>query len=133
MLRNQSAPVPGVSGTYFIGVDDVVTQCDDIVRAVAGVPPAATRILLVHEPDFADSAGPGFALQISGHSHGGQIRLPGLPPLHEPPLGREYPEGLQQAKHHQVYTSRGVGVTGPKLRLYCRPDVTLLRLHAPSV
>jgi len=132
VLRNQSVPIGGVQNAYFVGVDDAIARCNHVERAVAGLPPGSTRILLVHEPDFADVAGPGFALQLSGHSHGGQIRVPGLPPIHEPTMGRQYPEGLQQAANHLVYTSRGVGVTGPKLRLYCKPDVTLLRLYAPS-
>ena len=132
VLRNQSVPIGGVPNAFFVGVDDAIARCSHVERAIAGLPPGSTRILLVHEPDFADVAGPGFALQLSGHSHGGQIRVPGLPPIHEPTMGRQYPEGLQQAVNHLVYTSRGVGVTGPKLRLYCKPDVTLLRLYAPS-
>ncbi|WP_374711993.1 hypothetical protein [Symbiobacterium terraclitae] len=52
---------------------------------------------------------------MSGHSHAGQVRLPGVGALHYPPLGRIYPEGLQQVEGMalQVYTSRGIGVSGP--------------------
>lgn len=134
MLRNQSTGIPGVRNAYFVGLDDVTAGAHDLSKALQGVPADAVRILLVHEPDFADSAGPGFALQLSGHSHGGQIRIPSLPPLHTPPLGQRYPQGLQQCATHPVYTSKGVGVTGVDLRLACRPDVTLIRIfNAPSV
>ena len=87
------------------------------------------QVLLVHEPDYADEAPEGFALQLSGHSHGGQIRVPGLPPLHVPKYSTHYPEGLQQGPRHPVYTTRGVGTTGPPVRLFCPPEVTVLHLH----
>jgi predicted MPP superfamily phosphohydrolase len=131
MLRNRSVPVPSVPNAYFVGIDDVSYGAQDLQKALNGVPHDAIRILLVHEPDFADVTGPGFALQLSGHSHGGQIRVPGLPPLHTPTLGSKYPQGLQQSPTHPVYTSKGVGVTGIDLRLYCPPDVTILRLQCP--
>ena len=90
-------------------------------------------MLLVHEPDYADEAPPGFALQLSGHSHGGQIRVPGLPPLHVPKYSTHYPEGLQQGPHHPVYTTRGVGTTGPPIRLFCPPEVTVLTSTPPEM
>lgn len=132
LLRNRSVLIPTVPNAYFVGLDDVSFGADDLKKALDGVPQDALRILLVHEPDYADLSGPGFALQISGHSHGGQIRVPGLPPLHTPTLGRKYPQGLQQSLTHPVYTSKGVGVTGIDLRLCCPPDVTILRLHCPQ-
>lgn len=128
VLRNQSAPCPQVSGAWIVGLDDVCVDKQDVEAALRSVPDDACKLLLVHEPDFADEAPPGFALQLSGHSHAGQIRLPGLPPLHCPKYGRHYPEGLQQAPHHPVYTTRGVGMIGPQIRLFCPPEVTLLRL-----
>lgn len=129
VLRNQSVPLPGVAGVWLVGLDDRCVNRQDPEQALMGVPADACKLLLVHEPDYADEAGPGFALQLSGHSHAGQIRIPGLPPLHCPKYGRRYPEGLQQGPHHPVYTSRGVGMIGPQIRLFCPPEVTLLRLH----
>lgn len=98
----------------------------------------ATRLILVHEPDFADVIAPAVsghvALQLSGHSPGGQVRLPVTGALVLPYLGRRYPIGLQQVAGSalQVYTSRGIGVTGPPLRLNCPPEVALLRLRRPE-
>jgi predicted MPP superfamily phosphohydrolase len=70
--------------------------------------------------------------QLSGHSHGGQIRLPGAGALYCPPLGREYPLGLRQVPGSQtlVYTNRGLGTTVLPLRLFCPPEVTLLTLRS---
>ena len=130
LLRNKSAAIPGVPNAYFVGLDDILEGRPNLKAATSDVPASAIRILLVHEPDYADQVGPGFSLQISGHSHGGQVRIPGLPPLHEPSLGRRYPQGLQVGPYNPVYTSKGVGVTAIPLRLYCRPDVTLITLRS---
>jgi hypothetical protein len=86
------------------------------------------KLLLIHEPDYADEAPASFALQFSGHSHGGQVRIPGLAPIIVPKYSRRYPEGLQRARHHMVYTTRGVGMVGPKFRLFCPPEVAVIRL-----
>jgi len=128
VLRNQSVPLPGSADVHIVGLDCCCKSQQDVVLALQGIPDKAIKLLLVHEPDYADNAPPGFALQLSGHSHAGQIRLPGLPPLHCPVLGRQYPEGLQQAVNHPVYTTRGIGMIGPQMRLFCPPEVTVLTL-----
>lgn len=128
VLRNQSVPLPGGEGVWVVGLDDRCVNKQDAETALAGVPADACKLLLIHEPDYADESPSGFALQLSGHSHAGQIRLPGLPPLHCPRYGQRYPEGLQQGPHHPVYTTRGVGMVGPQIRLFCPPEVTLLRV-----
>lgn len=129
MLRNQSKPLQPAPGVWVVGLDDRCVGKQDPELALRDVPHDAIKLLLVHEPDYADQAPPVFAFQFSGHSHGGQIRCPGLPPLYEPKYGRDYPEGLQMAKNHPVYTTRGVGVLGPQLRYFCPPEVTLLRIY----
>jgi predicted MPP superfamily phosphohydrolase len=129
VLRNQSAPLPGASNVWLVGMDSYTQNAQNPIHALDGVPKSAVKILLMHEPDYADEAPLGFALQVSGHSHAGQVRLPGLPPLHCPQYGRKYPEGLQQADHHLVYTTRGVGMMGPQIRAFCPPEVTILTIH----
>ena len=128
VLRNQSAPLPGVPDIWLVGMDSRSQNAQNPIQALEGVPEAAVKILLMHEPDYADEAPVGFALQLSGHSHGGQIRLPGLPP-HCPKYGRRYPEGLRLAAHHPVYTTRGIGMMGPQMRFCCPPEVTVLTIH----
>ncbi len=129
VLRNASAPLPDAEGVWIVGLESRCNFAQNPDIALKGVPPEAVKLLLVHEPDYADEAPAGFALQLSGHSHAGQIRLPCLPPLHCPVYGRKYPEGLQQAENHLVYTSRGVGMMGPQMRFCCPPEVTLLTIN----
>jgi len=129
VLQNKSVPLPIPNkGLWVTGLDDVLDRRDDIGKAISGLPERSVRILLVHEPDYADECPPGFALQLSGHSHGGQICLPGGRPIHVPLLGRKYPRGLNQGPSHPIYTTRGIGMVGLKYRLFSPPEITMLRL-----
>ncbi len=136
LLRNQARRLAvGASGLWVAGVDDVYEGRDDLDAALAPVPAGEPILLLVHEPDFAVRAGLApwsILLQLSGHSHGGQVCLPfiGRPML--PWLGQIYPAGLQNVPGTalQVYTNCGVGVIAPPVRLNCRPEVALLTLRA---
>jgi hypothetical protein len=67
-------------------------------------------------------------LMLAGHTHGGQVRLPFLPPLHLPPLGRKYVEGLFRQGETQLYVNRGIGAVGLPFRLNCPPEITVLTL-----
>lgn len=117
---------------HIAGVDDITVGKDRLATVLAQLPTAGAALLLAHEPDFADtSAATGrFDLQLSGHSHGGQVRVPllGAPLL--PPLGQKYSMGLYQVGTMLQYTTRGVGMTAPHVRFHCRPEVTLLTLLA---
>jgi predicted MPP superfamily phosphohydrolase len=116
---------------YVVGVDDVIMRRSDLHRALRDVPDEACKVLLVHEPDFAERASQErIDLQISGHTHGGQIRLPVIGPLLLPVMGRRYPMGLYRARETWVYTNRGLGVNRPPLRLNCRPEITLFTLRS---
>jgi hypothetical protein len=135
MLVNASAQMDAGDRAWWVcGVDDVWSGSPDLAAALAGVPEAAFKILLCHEPDFADTAARnGVSLQLSGHSHGGQVRLPllGAPLL--PYLGRKYPIGLRQVRGSslQVYTNVGLGLVPPPVRFNCWPEVTHLTLRRP--
>jgi predicted MPP superfamily phosphohydrolase len=118
------------NGLWLVGVDDIWVGAGDLDRALSEVPGDACKLLLVHEPDFADKAArQSIDLQLSGHSHGGQVRLPliGAPVL--PLWARNYPMGLKRAGDAWVYTNRGLGVIDPPLRFNCRPEITLLTLR----
>lgn len=116
---------------HVAGVDDVMEQQDRLDLVLDRLPSSGAAVLLAHEPDFAGtSAATGrFDLQLSGHSHGGQIRLPllGAPVL--PPLAREYPAGLYEVGEMVQYTNRGVGMIEPRVRFNCRPEITVLTLR----
>jgi len=115
---------------WIVGIDDVLMRRSDLHQALRGVPETACKILLVHEPDLADRASlfP-IDLQLSGHTHGGQIRVPGLGALLLPVMGRKYPIGLNRVNGMWVYTSRGLGVNRPAVRFNCRPEITLFTLR----
>lgn len=136
VLVNRSVRVEkGGRHFWLIGLDDPLTGDPNLARAMAPIPPGDCKILLVHAPDFAPRAARGgIQLQLSGHSHGGQIRLPGVGALYCPPLGREYPLGLHQVPGSRtlVYTNRGLGTTVLPLRLFCPPEVTLLTLRSET-
>ncbi len=108
------------------GVDDGWSGAPDLKVALENLPVGAPTILLAHEPDLADSfAEDGrVSLQLSGHSHGGQVRLPGLGAPILPWLGQKYDQGLNRVGDLWVYTTRGVGVIGPPIRFNCPPEIT---------
>ncbi len=131
LLVNQALRLDTDAPLWLAGLDDVWESKHDMRAALDGAPDGDCKLLLVHEPDYADSAaGYPVDLQLSGHSHGGQINLPhyGRPVL--PYLGQRYPAGLYQIGDLALYTNRGIGVISPPVRLNCPPEVTLLTLHA---
>jgi uncharacterized protein len=114
------------------GVDDVYFQRADLPLAISQLPATGTNILLAHEPDFVDitAATNRFGLQLSGHSHGGQIVIPFLPRV-KAELAKKYTNGLYKFERMQLYVSSGVGTTGlPQARLNCRPEIAVIVLHA---
>jgi uncharacterized protein len=130
VLRNQSAPIEKDGSRFWLaGIDDVLGRTADISATLHGIPSEAT-VLLAHEPDYADHvASYPVDLQLSGHSHGGQVRIPLLPPLVLPRLGRKYVSGTYQIRALTLYTNRGLGTVEIPVRLNCPPEVTLLTLR----
>ncbi len=121
----------GRAKLHVAGVDDVLVGADDLDRVLRRLPQDAAAILLAHEPDFADeSAASGrFGLQLSGHSHGGQILLPGRGPLRGD-MFRKYPLGRYQVGDMVQYTNRGIGTHVLRLRINCPPEITVITLSA---
>jgi len=114
------------------GVDDVRHGDVRLHDVLAQLDENSSAILLVHEPDFADisAATDRFDLQISGHSHGGQIVLPFYGPLVLPVSGRKYPSGLYRVGNMWQYTNRGVGMDQLALRINCPPEITVFILES---
>lgn len=117
---------------HIAGLDDVYEHQHDLDAVLAALPEDGGAMLLAHEPDFADmSATTGrFDLQISGHSHGGQVVIPLIGPVVLPYLGKKYPSGLYKVGNMYQYTNRGVGMTMPSIRFNCRPEITVFTLEA---
>ncbi len=135
VLVNQFVPIErGSDRILLAGVDNASEGYPNLTLAVPPNP-GAPVLLMAHEPDFADrvavhARGPLVSLILSGHSHGGQVRLPGLRPLALPPLGRLYPEGHYQVGASQLYVNRGIGTVGVPFRLNCPPEITLATLRS---
>lgn len=131
LLRNQAVPVSrGRSTIYFVGVDDMWLHLGNVSHALSNVPANACKIALMHEPDFVDiSARAEIDLQLSGHSHGGQVRVPFFGPLILPKYGEKYPMGFYRVGNFtRLYTTRGVGLLPPAVRFNCPPEITHLTL-----
>ncbi len=122
----------GTARFHLAGIDDFYRGNPDLNAVLAAFPPDECAVLLAHEPDFADiSAETGrFDLQISGHSHGGQVVLPFIGPPILPKYGEKYFSGLYQVGKMFQYTNRGVGMTFPAVRFNCRPEMTVFTLES---
>jgi uncharacterized protein len=131
VLANQSQPIHQDGARFWLaGVNDVMSGTADLSKTMRGIPAGEAVILLAHEPDFADEAADfPIDLQLSGHSHGGQIRLPFLPPLYLPELAKKYIWGTYYIGPLTLHTSAGLGTIGIPIRLNCPPEITLLTLR----
>ncbi len=133
LMRNESFQL-NINGTplHIVGVDDVTLHKHNFAKAVQGLPKHEAAILLVHEPDIADEAAAAhpFALQVSGHSHGGQVRIPFVHPWWTPTWARKYIYGLMTVNEMPLYVTRGIGMSWMPMRFLCPPEVTLITLRA---
>lgn len=133
VLRNRSISIEqGGSRIWLCGLDSVWEGNADLDLALHEVPSNELVVLLVHEPDFADQAAHyPVDLQLSGHSHGGQIWLPGIGAPWLPEFARKYPRGLHRIGPLTLYTNMGLGTIRLPVRLNCPPEVTLFTLRSP--
>lgn len=134
LLVNQTVRIERGGQHFFLaGLDDVENGRPNLDLTLPRSPDAPV-LLMVHEPDYAqiiadDVFGQRVDFIVSGHTHGGQIRLPGLGPIALPPLGKLYPHGHYQVGNAQLYVNRGIGTVGVPFRLNCMPEITLATLH----
>ncbi len=133
VLRNDAVAIERDGARFWLaGVDCAGARAADLDRTLAAVPAGESVVLLAHEPDFADQAARyPIDLQLSGHSHGGQIVIPGMPG-YLPPLGRKYPRGLYRVGDMTLYVNRGIGVSGVPVRFGAPPEVTVIELRSLS-
>jgi predicted MPP superfamily phosphohydrolase len=111
------------------GVDDLILGRPDLDRALDGAPDPI--VLLSHNPDLLfEAERRGVALMLSGHTHAGQLRIPGLPVLCRQSRYR-LDEGRYRAGSTELVVSRGLGAVGLPWRLACPPEAVLLRIRTP--
>jgi uncharacterized protein len=116
----------------FTGTDDVHHYWSPVARqALEAAPTDRVRIALVHTSELAsDAAALGYSLYLTGHTHGGQICLPGGFPLITMGMRRAYAAGLWRIGEMTGHTSRGIGVSCVPLRYHCPPEVALITLKS---
>jgi predicted MPP superfamily phosphohydrolase len=133
MMFNECEPIArGDDAIYLAGVDDPhFYRADDIPKVAAEIPEGAYSILLSHTPEtYAKAAFYMFDLMLSGHTHGGQLCLPGGYAIKlEAVLPRHMGKGAWQYENLAGYTSVGVGTSLLPVRLNCPPEVTLHKLR----
>jgi predicted MPP superfamily phosphohydrolase len=139
VLRNACLPIERGGGRIWLaGLDDPLEgnpNPDLAIPASIRNKPNEPVVLLCHAPDYADHlltqpAGQAVDLMLSGHSHGGQIRLPLLGALVLPPLARKYVKGWFQLGRMQLHVNRGIGTIGMPFRFDCPPEITSITLRA---
>ena len=133
VLVNDASPLPEpFSDVAVLGLDDPWTGAPDAERALLRAGSARHRLGLAHSPDGAAFLErPKVSMLFSGHTHGGQIALPGERPLWLPPgpYSRRYPAGLHRSDGLWLFVSRGVGATDLPIRMYAPPEVAIFEIH----
>lgn len=140
MLRNETRRIHADGGVLRLaGMDSRYMGRPNLRKTLSGWKPGQPLVMMMHEPDVADDLAAAVvpALQLSGHTHGGQIRLMGLPPL---PLrirrarwGRKYIAGRYDVGPVKLLVNRGIGCVGVPLRVLCPPEITEITLQSPHV
>jgi uncharacterized protein len=141
VLRNAYLPIERAGGRFWLaGVDDPVFGNPDsgaaIPKSIRNIPNEPV-VLLCHAPDYVDDLltepeAQAVALMLSGHTHGGQIRLPFFGPFHLPVLGRKYVRGWFRFGNLQLYVNRGLGTVDLPFRFHCPPEITVFTLRTPG-
>lgn len=127
LLRNESAEFDGVT---VAGLDDALFKrhrprfLEDLDNR--------SLLVMLHEPDYVKDLPKHASLQLSGHSHGGQICLPGGYKVHTPPGARKYIRGFYPDARVPLFVTKGVGTVGIPYRSFCNPEVSLLTLRSAS-
>jgi len=134
VLSNEAVPIERDGKRIWLaGITDALEGKvrPDFEKAI---PATASRddervILMAHEPDILPTvAKHDVDLMLSGHTHGGQVRIPLLPAMYLPPLGEKYVEGHFQLGRTQLYVNRGIGAVTLPFRFNCPPEITVFTL-----
>lgn len=134
VLSNEAVPIERDGKRIWLaGITDALEGRirPDFEKAI---PAAAGRndervILMAHEPDILPTVAKyDVDLMLSGHTHGGQVRIPLFPAMYLPPLGEKYVEGHFKLGRTQLYVNRGIGAVTLPFRFNCPPEITVFTL-----
>lgn len=133
MLINESVEIRiGEDSLWIAGVDDPHDyRRDDLPTADLEIPDGAFKILMAHSPEiYEEAADLGYQLYLCGHTHAGQIQIPGLGPLmSKSRTPRRFTHGTWQHNGMYGYTSSGIGASGLFARIFCPPEIGLIELR----
>jgi predicted MPP superfamily phosphohydrolase len=125
-LLNEAAPIrPDI---WIVGLDDPSSGRPNLDVALSSVPQGAYVIAAFHSPAFFDKVADRVPLVLSGHTHGGQIRLPFVPVFWLPAGSGRYLEGWYNEQGSRMHVSRGIGTTYLPVRFLCRPELSIITL-----
>ena len=130
-LSNKAVAIEKEGARFWLGgVEDVLGGSPDLSATLQGIPAEEAVVLMAHEPDYADFVAEyPVDLQLSGHTHGGQVRIPFMPPLYLPEMAKKYIWGLFKIRALTLYTNAGVGTVNIPVRWNCPPEVTFITLR----
>ena len=126
VLRNHHTRVACNGGELILaGLGSAWAGKPDWAAAGRGVKAGERVLALMHEPDFANqlSTDSRVVMQFSGHTHGGQIRLPGVGALRLPSWGKQFQAGFYDVGNLKLYVNRGIGTIEHHVRLFCPPEI----------
>ena len=139
VLENESVPLPKPNGEpplHLVGIGAHVPGHDDVPAALAEVPEAAPRLVMMHHPNSYHALPPGSApLAVAAHTHGGQFRIPFTPDwtwMTYTSDDEVHTDGFDEttgADGNRLYVNRGIGFSVVPLRLNCPPELTMFTLR----
>lgn len=134
VLRNGNALVERLGAKIaIVGLEDGLKGFPDPDEGLRGIPNGLFTLLMMHEPDYADTASAyPFDMQLSGHSHGGQVRFPLIGAMLTPPGAKRYVMGTYAVGERAMplYVNRGIGETHLPIRFLCTPELTVITLRS---
>ncbi|WP_174613093.1 metallophosphoesterase [Virgibacillus ihumii] len=133
LLKNSHATIRIADREIILaGIDDVMLGNPDLRKTLVAANPDLFTILLAHEPDYADRVTQyPVDVQLSGHSHGGQVRLPFIGDLYTPLYAEKYVQGRHSLNDGKLilYVSKGIGTTRVPYRFLCKPEINIFTLE----
>ncbi|HVO29750.1 MAG TPA: metallophosphoesterase [bacterium] len=127
LLDNENAQIR--DDVWIAGFDDLKLGTPDLRAGLFGIPSGAFTLALFHSPAFFDDLAGHANLAFAGHTHGGQVRLPFLPPLWLPHGSGSYLEGWYERAGSKMYVSRGIGTSVLPIRFHCAPELAIIKLE----
>lgn len=128
-LDNSNIKLSG--NTWLVGFDDVLEGNPNETLALKDVPTDAFKIGMFHTPIYFNQIYKKINLSLSGHSHGGQMRIPFIKPFWLPAGTGEFIDGWFSRENSKMYVSRGIGNSILPFRFFCRPEIAIFSLSSP--